>query len=174
MTTNFGIKYTNKFDVKLTGYSHSDWVKNHDERKSTTWYTFGIGSGIMSWSSKKQPTISLSSTEAEYKDLWNSTCEEIWLRRILEDVGEENKGPVVIKCYNQSSIKLANNILYHARSKHIEAHCCFVREKIQLKEIDFIYCTTNKNVADIFTKPLGKEKLEIFRNHLGVVENSFF
>jgi hypothetical protein len=79
---------------------------------------------------KKQPTVSLSSTEAEYKALCTATCEAIWLRRILEDVGEKQKVPTIIQCDNQSSIKLANNPVYHARSKHIETHYHFVREKI--------------------------------------------
>ena len=89
-----------------------------------------IGSGIVSWSSKKQPTVSLSSTEAEYKALCAATCEAIWLRRLLQDVGEEQKEPTMIKCDNQSSIKLANNLIYHARTKHVDAQFHFVREKL--------------------------------------------
>jgi hypothetical protein len=88
-------------------------------------------------------------------------------------VGEEQKMPMIIKCDNQSSIKLANNLVYHARSKHIETQHHFIREKMQSKEIDIIYCNTNENMVDIFTKPLGKTKFEIFRNQLGVVENTF-
>jgi KUP system potassium uptake protein len=95
------------------------------------------------------------------------------MRRILEDMGEEQKAPTVINCDNQSSIKLANNPMYHARTKHIEIQHHFVREKIQSKEIDLIYCNTDENMADIFTKPLGKTKFEICRELLGVVENPF-
>jgi hypothetical protein len=142
------------FNMKLTGYSDSDWAGDPDDRKSTTGYAFKIGSRIVSWSNKKQPIVSLSSTEVEYKALCSATCEAIWLRWILEDVGEEQKVPTIIKCDNQSSIKLENNPVYHAKSKHIETHHHFVREKIQSKEIDLVYCNTNDNVADIFTKPL--------------------
>jgi len=81
---------------------------------------FNIGSGPISWSSKKQPIVSLSSTEAEYKSLCSATCEAIWLRRILEDVGETQQAPTVIRCDNQSTIKLTNNLVYHARTKHID------------------------------------------------------
>jgi hypothetical protein len=136
-------------------------------------YTIGnafiIGSGIMSWSSKKQPMVSFSSTEVEYKALCSATCEEIWLRRILEDVGENKKVPTIIKCDNQSSIKLENNPVYHARSKHIETHYHFVRENIQSNEIDVLYCNTNDNVVDIFTKPLGKAKFVIYRDIIGIL-----
>ena len=117
----------------------------------------------MSWSNKKQPTVSLSSTKAEYKALCSATCETIWLRRILEDVGEEQKAPTVIKCDNQSCIKLANNPMYHVRSKHIQIQHHFVREKMQSKEINLVYCNKNENV-DIFTKPLGKTKFKTFRD----------
>lgn len=127
----------------------------------------------MSWSSEKQRTVSLSSTKAEYKALCNVTCEEIWLQQIHEDIGEKQKIPTIIKCDNQSSIKLSNNPGYLARSKHIEIQHHFVREEMQSKEIDLVYCNTNENVANIFTKPLAKAKFEAFRNQLGVVENSF-
>jgi hypothetical protein len=68
-TLDYGIKYTDASDVELTGYSDSDWAGNPDDRRSTTGYVFGIGSRVVSWSSKKQPTISLSSTEEKYKAL---------------------------------------------------------------------------------------------------------
>ena len=85
---NFGLLYTDKFDVQLAGFFYSNLAGNPDDRRSTTWYAFNIGSGVVSWSIKKQPTISLSSTEAEYKAMSSATCEAVWLRRILEDIGE--------------------------------------------------------------------------------------
>ena len=88
-TLDYGIKYTDASDVELTGYSDSDWAGNLDDRRSTTGYAFNIGSGVVSWSSKKQPTVSLSSTGAEYKALCAITCEVVWLRRLHPDVGEE-------------------------------------------------------------------------------------
>ena len=102
-TLDYGIKYTDASDVELIGYSDSDWDGNSDDRRSTNGYAFGIGSRIVSWSTKKNPTISLSSTEAEYKALCATTCEAVWLRRLLQDVGEEQKEPTMIKCDNQSS-----------------------------------------------------------------------
>jgi hypothetical protein len=155
----------------LTGYSDSDWVGNPDDRRSTTGYAFGIGSKVVSWSGKKQPTLSLSSTEEEYKTLCATTCEVVWLRILLQDVGKEQKEPTMIKCDNQISIKLANNPIYHAMKKHVDAQFHFVREKLQSNEIALMYCNTCENVADIFTKPLGKIKFEMFREMLGVEFN---
>jgi len=100
-----------------------------DDRRSTTGYAFNIGSRVVSWSSKKKPIVSFSSTKAEYKALFAATSEVVWLRRLLQDVGEEQKEPTMIKCDNQSSIKLANNPIYHARTKHVDAQFLFVREK---------------------------------------------
>ena len=90
--------------------------------------------------------------EAEYKALTSATCEGIWLRRILEDVGTKQKQDTRIQCDNQISNKLAHNPVYHPRSKHIELQHHFVREKIESQEIELIYCNTSVNVADIFTK----------------------
>jgi hypothetical protein len=129
-TIDYGIKYTDSFDVELTGYLDSDWAGNLDDQRSTTGYAFGIGSGIVSWSSKKQPTVSLSSTETEYKALCATTCEVVWLRRLLQDVGEEQRKATIIKCDNQSSIKLENNLVYHSRTKHVDTQFHFVREKM--------------------------------------------
>jgi hypothetical protein len=100
----------------------------------------------------------LSSTEAEYKALCATTCEVVWLRRLLRDVGEEQRKATMIKCDNQSSIKLENNPIYHARTKHVDAQFHFVREKIQSNDVSLMYCNTCENVAfDIFTNCLGNE-----------------
>jgi hypothetical protein len=90
-TIDFGIEYTNALNVELTGYSDYDWAGDPDDRKSTTGYAFSIGSIIVSWSNKKQPIVSLSSTEVEYKALCSATCEAIWMRHILEDMGERQE-----------------------------------------------------------------------------------
>eukprot|EP00253_Pinus_taeda_P013986 PITA_13986 len=125
-TVNLGIMYTDESDVVLTGFSDSDWAGNPDDRRSTSGYAFHIGSGVVSWSSKKQPTVSLSSTESEYKALTNATCEAIWLWRILADLEEAQSGATCINCDNQSAIKLAHNPVYHVRTKHVELQYHFI------------------------------------------------
>ena len=86
-TLDYGIKYTDSFDVEVTGYSDSDWASNPDDQRSTTGYSFDIGFRIVSWSSKKQPTVSLLYTEEEYKALCVTTFEVVLLRRLLQEVG---------------------------------------------------------------------------------------
>ena len=165
--------YTDESDVAVIGFSNSDWVGNPDDRQSTSGYAFHIGSGVVSWSSKKQPTVSLSSTESEYKALTNATCEAVWLRKIIPDLEEEKSGSTCINCDNQSAIKSTHNPICHARSKHIELQYHFIRENIGSNEIDLVFCNTKDNMADIFTKPLGKLMFEDFRSKLGVVESPF-
>jgi len=132
--------------------------------------SFFFGSGAVSWSSKKQPTFALSSTKAEYKGAAIAACEVVWLQKLLSDLGQSVDAPVVIYCDNTSSILLANNPVYHVRTKHIEVHYHFIREKVLAKEIDLIYVSTEDQVADIFTKALGTDKLRKFRKMLSVLE----
>ena len=172
-TINYGILYTDTSDVTLAGFSDSDWAGNLDDRISITGYTFSIGSEVIAWSSKKQSTVALSSCEVEYQALCAATCEAIWLRRLLNDAGEEQKESTIIKTDNQSTIKLAYNPVFHKNTKHIDTQFHFVREKLQSKEIFVEYCKTCDNMADIFTKPLGRVKFEFFRGMLGVQGNPF-
>lgn len=173
-TCNYGILYTDSSDVTLAGYSDSDWAGNLDDRRSITGYAFSIGSGVISWCSKKKSTVALSSCEGEYQALCAATCEAIWLRRLLSDAGEGQKAATSIKTDNQSTIKLAYNPVFHKNTKHIDTQCHFVREKIQSKEICVDYCNTCDNLADIFTKPLGRIEFELLRGMLGVHNNPFF
>jgi len=131
---------------------------------------FSFGSGVVSWSSKKQPTIALSNTEVEYRGVTVVVCEVVWLQKLLSDLGQLVDAPVVIYFDNISSILLANNPIYHVRTKHIEVHYHFIREKILAKEIDLIHVNTKNQVVDIFTKALSIDKLKKFRKMLGVLE----
>jgi hypothetical protein len=110
--------------------------------------------GLFHGAVKKNLLVSLSSTEEEYKSLCVATCEAIWLRKLLQDIGEEQKEPTMIRCDNQSSINIVKNLIFHARKKHVEAQFHFVREKLQSNEITLVYCNTSENATDIFTKTL--------------------
>ena len=109
------------------------------------------------WSSKKQPIVALSSTEAKYRGAALATCEAIWLKRLLKDLQEEVSDPTTIYCDNLNNIQLAKNPVFHARTKHIEVHYHFVRERVLSGEVELQYVPTDRQAADIFTKPLGLE-----------------
>ncbi len=94
---------------------------------------FSFGSGAVNWSSKKQPTLALSNTEAEYRGAAIAACEVVWLQKLLSDLEQSMDALVVIYCDDISSILLANNPVDHARTKHIEVHYHFIREKSSSK-----------------------------------------
>ncbi len=163
-----GIFYEAKSQLQVHGYTDVDWVGNVSNRRSTSGFMFSFGSGAISWSSKKQPTVGLSNTEAEYRGVAITACEVVWLQKLLS--GQLEDAPVVIYCDNINSILLANNLVYHARTKHIEVHYHFIRENVIAKEIDLIHVSIEDQVADIFSKALGTDKLKKFRKMFGVLE----
>jgi hypothetical protein len=131
---------------------------------------FFFGSSVVSWSNKKQPTVALSNTEAEYRSAIIVACEVVWLQKLLSNLGQLVDAHVVIYCDNINNVLLANNPVYHVRIKHIEVHYHFIREKVLRKEIDFIHVSIQDQVADIFTKALGTNKLKKVRQMFGVLE----
>lgn len=167
---DYGLFYAYGADVEVCGYTDADWAGSSYDRKSTSGYVFSLGSGAVSWSSKKQPTVALSSTEAEYRGAAMAACEIAWLRKLLQSFGHTLMQPVTLFCDNMSSIQLASNPVFHARTKHIEVHYHYVQEKVLAHEIDLVYVSTHEQVADIFTKSLGTEKLQKFRTMLGVLD----
>jgi hypothetical protein len=169
-TLKCGIFYEAKNQLQVHGYMDVDWAGNVSDRRSTSGFMFSFGSAAASWSSKKQPTVVLSSTKAEYRGATITACEVVWLQKLLSDLGQLVDALVVIYCDNISSILLANNLVYHARTKHIEVHYHFIREKVLTKGIDLIHVSTENQVVDIFTKVLGTDKLKRFRKMLGVLE----
>jgi hypothetical protein len=126
-TLQCGIFYEAKSQLQVHGYTDVDWAGNVLDRRSTNGFMFSFGSGVVSWSSKKQPTFALSSTEVEYKSIAIVACEVVWLQKLLSHLGQSVDALVVIYYDNISSILLANNSVYHARTKHIEVHYHFIR-----------------------------------------------
>jgi hypothetical protein len=147
-----------KGELPLLGYSDADWGANDSGRKSISGYCFKLGAGTISWSSRKQTSIALSSTEAEYMALTQATKEALWLKRFLVELGQYNGGPVRIMVDNQSCMALARNPEFHARTKHIDIQCHFIREVVANEEVDLEYCPTREMVADVQTKPLPRDK----------------
>ncbi|MCO5563526.1 hypothetical protein L7F22_017170 [Adiantum nelumboides] len=99
-TLDYGITYTRGGYSTLVGFCDSDWARDIDGRRSMTGYCFSLGSGVISWISKKQPTVALSSTEAEYKAACFASCEALWLRRLLGDMGAVQEQPTMLLCDN--------------------------------------------------------------------------
>ena len=127
----------------------------------------------MTWSSKRQQTVALSSTEAEYMALTHTAKEAIWIRRFLQEIyPNEAKHCLEINTDNQSSLALAKNPVHHARTKHIDIRHHFIREKIETKELDVLFCGTEDMVADVLTKGLSREKHNCFVSRMGLVDSN--
>jgi len=155
-------------DVSLRGYCDADWGGDANERRSTTGYVFFVGVGAISWNCKRQPTIALSTTEAEYMATSQCTKEAIWLRKLMADVGLVQVGATTIMCDNQGCIALAKNPTHHSRTKHIDIQHHFIREKLESGEIGLKYCPTQDMVADVLTKALAKERHQNLTRSMGL------
>jgi hypothetical protein len=124
---------------------------------------------MTSWKSSKQSSIALSTAKVEYIAACSTSCEAIWLRKLLTSLFDLEMEAIVILCDNQSCIKMTENPVFHDMSKHIEIWYHYIRDMVQRGAIKLQYVGTDENVADVLTKPLSHVKFEYFRDKLGVV-----
>jgi transposase InsO family protein len=172
-TLDFGLEYVRGDGVRLAGYTDSDWAGSVFDRKSTSGCCFGLGSAAVSWFSRKQKSVALSSSEAEYMAASLACCEAVWLRKMLFSLFGDCLDPTVIYCDNQSCIKLTENPVFHDRSKHIDIRYHSIRDYVQRGIVKLEFVPTDEQVADILTKALPRGKNVHFRDKLGVVRNTF-
>jgi len=154
----------------LTGYSDADWAGDISTRRSTTGYVVMLNNGAIAWRSQRQPTVALSTMEAEYMALTEATKELKWVRQLLTELGhnEDKNGPTDLYSDNQSAIALAKNPVSHARAKHIDIRHHFIREAIHDKTVWVQYIPTSEMTADSLTKALGREKHEKCAARMGM------
>ncbi|KAJ9525163.1 hypothetical protein QJQ45_020718 [Haematococcus lacustris] len=138
----------------LQGYSDADYAGDKDTARSTTGYLFTLNGGAISWSSRLQPTVAMSTAEAEYMAASSAAKEALWLRKLMRDL-QLDASCVHLGCDNQAAIQLLHNPMATSRAKHIDVHHHFVRERISRGEVAFHYCHTSSMLADILTKPLA-------------------
>ena len=169
-TVNVGLLYNAKDQTDLVGYSDADWAGDINDRKSTSGYIFQICGGAVSWRSKKQSCVALSTAEAEYMALASATQEAIWMKQLIMDLcAEILKKPVLIYEDNKSAICITKNHQYHGRSKHIDIKFHFTRDQVSSGNIEVVYCKSEEMIADLFTKPLSGPQFKRLRGLLGLV-----
>lgn len=166
-TKNLRLRLGGKLTV--CGYADSDWAEDRTDRRSTSGYTYRIGDGAISWKSKKQPTVSLSSTEAEYKALSDSCKEALWLQNLLSELHLRPRSPIPLHVDNEGAEALSRNPEHHTRTKHIDARYHFIRECVRDGDVKVHHVSTKDMVADMLTKPLPRVMLEKHRNLFGIV-----
>lgn len=166
-TYDYGLFYSSSNDCVLVGYSDSDWGGDPDNSKSTYGYCFKYGAAACSWSSTKQSVVALSTCEAEYVAAASSACQAIWLCNLTSQLHVSVQGPIKIFVDNTSVINLAKNPVTHGRSKHTSTRFHFIRDQVQKKEIELVYCKSEDQVADILTKPPKHEAFIKLRTMMG-------
>lgn len=155
-----------KGSLTLTAFSDSDWAGSQIDCCSTTGFVIFLGNNPVSWLSKKQSTVSRSSTEAEYRALAAATAELCWLRQILKDLFVFLPRAPLFLCDNQSALQLARNPVFRGRTKHVEIDFHFVREKVASRDLQLQFVTSVQQLADLLTKPLTVDRLSFLRYKL--------
>ncbi|CAM8990456.1 unnamed protein product [Rhodiola kirilowii] len=169
-TIDTGLKFRQSSLTRLSIFTDVDWAGCSDDRRSTGGFAIFLGPNLISWNAKKQPTISRSSTEAEYKALANGTAEATWIESVLKELGIKQNQPPILWCDNLGATYLTANPVFHARTKHIEIDFHFVREKVAQGALDVRFISTKDQLADVLTKPATRQMLDRFRYNLNLVK----
>ena len=158
-TMNYCLTFKKSNEITLLGYSDSDWGSSSD-RISISGYCFKMcdDGPLISWRSKNQPIVSLSSCEAEYVAMTSAIQEAKFLKMLMLDMNFDHVQPVKLFADNQGTIALAKNPVHHQRTKHIDIRYHFIREEINNKLVDVQFISTHGNLADVFTKAISKNK----------------
>jgi hypothetical protein len=169
-TSHLGLWYPKGSNFKLVGYSDADYAGCKIDRKSTSGTCQFLGKSLVSWASKKQNSVALSTAEAEYVAAAHCCAQLLWMRQTLKDYGYTlNRIPLL--CDNESAIKIAENPCEHSRTKHIDIRHHFLRDHNLKGDIEISHVRTNDQVADIFTKPLDEKRFCALRNELNIIDS---
>ena len=170
-TTTAGIVYkVEPSATDLKGFCDADYAGDLDTRRSTTGYAFILNGGAVSWSSRLQPTVAVSTTEAEYMAAAHAVKEALWLKKLMGDLCISSCAePVMIYCDNQAAISLLKHPISSQRSKHIDVLHHFARERVARGEVTFNYCSTDRMFADFLTKAVPEQKFAQCMKGLGMI-----
>jgi hypothetical protein len=163
-TPKFGLWYPKGYTFDLIGYSDADWSGCKIDRKTTSGTCQFLGRSLVSWASKKQNSVALSTAEAEYIAAGHCCAQLLWMRQTLRDYGYKlTKVPL-----------LCDNLVEHSRTKHIAIRYHFSRDHQQRGDIKIAYVSTKEQLADIFTKPLDEKTFTKLRNELNILDSRNF
>ena len=164
---NGEICYNGKSQEGFIAYADADWASDTISRKSVTGYIIKLAEGAVSWVSRKQKTVALSSTEAEYMCISDTSRQIIWIQSLFKEINFEIEN-ISLCGDNQGAIFLASNPAQEHRTKHIDIRYHFIRQCVEDKKVVLYYVPTTEQIADILTKCLNYDKFKKFRNQLGI------
>jgi len=167
-TLHFGLIIPRSAPTQLVVYTDADWAGCPDTRRSTSGYAVFLGGSLVSWSSKRQPTVSRSSAEAEYRAVANGVAEVSWLQQLLQELHHPLQSASIVYCDNVSAVYLSSNPIQHQRTKHVEIDLHFVRERVAVGAVRVLHVPTTSQFADVFTKGLLSSVFMDFRSNLNV------
>jgi hypothetical protein len=166
-TFPYGIWYSRETNLVVTGYSDVDWAGNADDRKSTSGGCFYVRNNLVAWMSKKQASISLSTTEAEYIAAGSCCTQLLWMKTLLGDYGF-SQDTMIINCDNTSAINISKNPVQHSRTKRINIRHHFLHDLVESEIVSLSFIPTDNQLANILTKPLDGSRFEFLRKAIGV------
>jgi hypothetical protein len=167
-TINYGLCISNEIDYKLTSYTDANYARDLDTRRSTYGIIHKLGNSPIEWSSKRQPTVALSTTEAEYRVLSKAAKDIVHLRRLLTELKVCDTTPTPLLSDNQSCIKLVANPILHAWTKHIEIEYHFICKKTIAGDVNVSYIRTSDQPVDVLIKPLTSSRHSMILEEVGV------
>lgn len=170
-TLDYGLQLYPTNSSELVAYTYADWAGCPTTRRSTSGYCVFLGNSLISWSSKRQQTVSRSSAEAEYRGVANAVAETTWLCNILLELHCSLSKATLVYCDNISAVYLSTNPVQHQRTKHVEIDLHFVRERIALGTVRVLHVPSSHQYADIFTKGLPTPLFTEFRSSLSIIKD---
>ncbi|KAK2442880.1 putative mitochondrial protein [Trifolium repens] len=166
-TSDYGIMYSHCENSTLYGYCDADWAGSADDRKSTSGGCFFLGTNLISWFSKKQNCVALSTAEAEYVAAGSSCSQLVWMKQMLKEYDVEQDA-LTLYCDNMSAINISKNPVQHSKTKHIDIRHHYIRDLVENKIVILEHVGTKEQIADIFTKALDAVQFEKLRGKLGI------
>ena len=158
-TSSRGLLFSKNDNLDLLAYTDADWAGDRDDRKSTSGYFTLVRGNLVTWKSKKQKVVALSSAEAEFRGIMKDITEVLWIRKLLEELKFPHKGPCDLFCDNKADISISGNPVQHDRTKHVEFDRHFIKEKLEEGIINLPFVRSKEQLADFSPKQFP-------RNHL--------